>query len=607
MATPQEKQFAIDTLKKAAANGAEFSPESQRKIIDKYGIDVWTEAFTSPDARPKSGYGPGQAAIRGIDQGVTAGFGDEGYGVLYGAIPAAVKGIYDVATGPNKLKDLPDVVKKGYIAERNINRDMDKASKTAFPYQYGAGEIGGSVAGSLPFMLTGPAGALAKAGASVAPKLIPAIGRGVVGGASMGAAQGAGYSEGDATDTIGGVAKGAAVGAGLGAAVPAIGAAGRGLTEAGGKGLKALVGQTLGGVSPEMIAKRVALGREAVESAPRIDDLTMRFLGDLGTAGDVASAARGRAVGSLAGSGETVSLQELLASINPAIVNLEKTATKGTAERVTRTLRRELEKEFSPNALQTGEQIPIERLQPIIDFIGKSAEYGKPLHGATGWTPKAAREARRGVSNFAKAIDADYGKSMEQSAENMDILNMAKGIAKTPEQARSMLKSVGRTVGGENERLATLDGKPVKVSDILRTLGEETGTDYLSLAERAAVRDAFNAGAERTGVSMGIGGGLGAGAGLGAGYLGEQAGLPSWAKVPLALGGAALGTAGRSYYGPRMAAGALDAMSAIDKNATLQAILSGLGRASDTGIDVAGTAGRTAAMSPESKRKGPNK
>lgn len=128
-----------------------------------------------------------EAAGRGALQGATFGFGDEAIGGVTGAL--------DALSGPETFGD-------AYRRNRDESRASNALSKEAHPYAYGAGQVGGGLAGALA---TGGTGA----GAGLLGRL------GI--GAALGAANGLGSSEADLTKgEVGQAAKDTALGGAVG-------------------------------------------------------------------------------------------------------------------------------------------------------------------------------------------------------------------------------------------------------------------------------------------------------------------------------------------------------------------------------------------------------
>lgn len=171
-----------------------------------------------PEGPPRAPVGMMQSAIRGINQGVTANFGDElsglqaasglpagGFGVIPGAIRAGVGAArmgFDYLTGNTGAQD-------AYTARLDAEREANRQAQQQNPGSYLAGNVAGSVAIPVGGML----------GAATVPAR---IGRGAAVGAGFGGVSGAG--EGDEfADRAGRAAVGAGVGGAIGgAAVPVV-------------------------------------------------------------------------------------------------------------------------------------------------------------------------------------------------------------------------------------------------------------------------------------------------------------------------------------------------------------------------------------------------
>lgn len=150
----------------------------------------------------------GDSALRGAAQGVSFGFADEGAGALEAA--------KDIAFGDKKLGDFKDL----YDQHRDESRVIyDKAEKDN-PVAYGAGSVAGAVGSAF---IPGLGWANAAKGATLAGRLGTA--------ALAGGVAGAGSSKADPTKSPDGL-KNFLTDSAIGGAV---GAAGQGLGEAGGK------------------------------------------------------------------------------------------------------------------------------------------------------------------------------------------------------------------------------------------------------------------------------------------------------------------------------------------------------------------------------------
>lgn len=151
------------------------------------------------------------AALQGVGQGFTGGWGDE--------LMAGIK------TGFGHLGD--------YSAELENQRSGLRAAQEAHPWAYAAGEIGGS----LPTMMV-PGVAAARAVPAIAR--LPGVVRSVVGGATQGAVYGAGTAEGGFSDRMTGAAVGAGVGMAAGAAAVPVGRAAGAAVKAVGRAIPGL-------------------------------------------------------------------------------------------------------------------------------------------------------------------------------------------------------------------------------------------------------------------------------------------------------------------------------------------------------------------------------
>lgn len=168
----------------------------------------------TPAASAKPDAGSGDAARRGLMQGVLAGWNDELAGLTEagGGDPTLKNDTYGIdklVMGLAKYWFGDKEAQKKYDEVVGRERAADKAAKEAHPYLYGGSEIGGA-------LLTAPAiGGGAAQGVNLGSRIL----QGARGGAIYGGVSGAGEGEG-----LAGKAAGAAIGTGaggvLGAAAP---------------------------------------------------------------------------------------------------------------------------------------------------------------------------------------------------------------------------------------------------------------------------------------------------------------------------------------------------------------------------------------------------
>jgi hypothetical protein len=168
-----------------------------------------------------------EAAMRGAASGLTAGFHDELAGLSdasgFGNLPLYAGGFAAPVVGAARIGIEHilggDEAQKAYQAGRDRMRALQAAAQEQHPIAYGAGAVGGAVAG-LPFM---PEATIAKGGGLVARTL----NMGATGGL-YGALFGAGAGEGT-QDTVNQATNGALIGAAGGAvASPVVAAIGKG-------------------------------------------------------------------------------------------------------------------------------------------------------------------------------------------------------------------------------------------------------------------------------------------------------------------------------------------------------------------------------------------
>jgi hypothetical protein len=183
---------------------------------------------------------------------------------------------------------------------------------------------------------------------------------------------------------------------------------------------------------------------------------------------------------------------------------------------------------------------------------------------------------------------------MERSSKQMDLINDSSMLGQSPESVKRMLMNAG---AGREKLLKGKGGvtDATPLSELMDVLKERTGSNYPEMAQLSSAKAAFNRGAELTGLSgaVGLGGG-----GAVSGLL-TAAGIdPATAMAAGGISAAGL-TALRAYYGPKIAAQILDAMS------TAQPITQAIGREMAAKGPLAGQglsgAVRTEVQSPEPK------
>lgn len=180
------------------------------------------QKYAQPTLAPETTEEPGmlESGLRGVEQGLTLGFGDE--------INAALSTLLDTMSGRNKDLSIID----DYTKQRDESRAAFKAAEEAHPYISGAGNIAGGLA---PALLTAGV-SLPAQGLAGAAKL--GIGYGALGGLGM--------SEADLTKgDLAGAGKDVALGSALGGL---LGAGAHGAVDALGSTLKK-AGGTLGGAA----------------------------------------------------------------------------------------------------------------------------------------------------------------------------------------------------------------------------------------------------------------------------------------------------------------------------------------------------------------------
>lgn len=159
------------------------------------------------------------ASVQSSADLVSAGFGDELFGVLASPLELGI-GAY---SGEDEGKGIIERIGDAYARGRDKSRGLTEEAREQHPVASTVGAIGGGLAMS-PRLVARLAGTTA-AGAGTAAR----IGAGVREGAVMGGAYGAGSGEG-LEDSVKDAVAGAATGAVIGGAIPAISGAVRGAT-----------------------------------------------------------------------------------------------------------------------------------------------------------------------------------------------------------------------------------------------------------------------------------------------------------------------------------------------------------------------------------------
>jgi hypothetical protein len=191
-------------------SGRRLKIEADTPEIAMQGAKEWSASNEGGGAKD-SGMGALAASNRGVEQGLTLGFGDELMAGAMAPVEAVVGGIQGKGFG------LGDAYNRNLERERAMLRDARENS----PMATGIGEIAGG-------LMTG--GGLAKGGATLVGRtagkgLMTRAAAGMGEGAAYGAAYGFGGGEGGAENRLKSAAQGAAVGGTIGGAIPVVGAA----------------------------------------------------------------------------------------------------------------------------------------------------------------------------------------------------------------------------------------------------------------------------------------------------------------------------------------------------------------------------------------------
>lgn len=191
-------------------SGRRLKIEADTPEIAMQGAQEWSAANEGDKQPEKRTVGALEASNRGVEQGLTFGFGDELMAGAMAPVEAVVGGLQGKGFG------LGDAYNRNLERERAMLQQARKDS----PIASAVGEIGGG-------LMTG--GGLAKSGATLIGRTAgkPLLTRALAGageGATYGAAYGFGSGEGGAGERLKGAGQGAAVGATIGGAIPVVGA-----------------------------------------------------------------------------------------------------------------------------------------------------------------------------------------------------------------------------------------------------------------------------------------------------------------------------------------------------------------------------------------------
>ncbi|MCA1298040.1 hypothetical protein [Stappia indica] len=257
-------------------SGRRLKIEADTPEIAMQGAQEWSAANEGDKQPGKRTVGALEASNRGVEQGLTFGFGDELMAGAMAPVEAVVGGLQGKGFG------------LGDAYNRNLEREraMLQQAREDSPIASAIGEIGGG-------LMTG--GGLAKSGATLIGRtagkgLATRAGAGMLEGAGYGAAYGFGSGEGGAGERLKSAGQGAAVGGAVGGAIPVVGAAAkkvlspvarkignrfnpRGAEQQ--RGIDRVLKEAKGaGLTPDDLVQGVRDGRTVGQMDPNLSDLT---------------------------------------------------------------------------------------------------------------------------------------------------------------------------------------------------------------------------------------------------------------------------------------------------------------------------------------------
>ena len=518
---------------------------------------------TAPVAAKPEGIDVGgiaDSAMRGVAQGSTFGFADEG--------AAALGGLKDYIAGKLGLRgdvSLPDA----YHTYRDAIRNADAAAEAAHPRVYLGGELGGGLAGAfVPGLdLLAP---------SKGAGLIEAVGK----GAAMGALGGAGNAQ-EITDVPGAMARGAGTGAAVGGAVNV---GGKVLSAVGDAVTPARIGSVLLN-APESALQRYIDNPAAVNAArPRAELVQDEFLPRLQQLQNEVTGGSAASRATLAAEGQTVpgsAIADILDAKKAQLLTrsegvmddprfmaavkwLDETADKYRPEVVPAPVN----PDGSPMVISGPDgnpmavpphviekQLSTNRIKDLLQNLDNQTEYEVSPGRFSRVADSVRQDVRSQVDSLLKGNSPAYTAQMKDVAADAALLDDVSGLAKTPQTFDNLLKRTQR-------------GSTPQLMSTLQAFDTRTGGGLLEELENSAVKDALARGAINgsrnvnlyRNFSESVGDALG-------GPLGRLAG-----KGIGALGGATV-----DKYGPAMARDFIDhaaaAQAAIDASPAAQAAI----------------------------------
>ncbi len=468
------------------------------------------------------------AAMRGVAQGSTFGFGDEAYGLL-GAI----------VNPTNSDKGFSD----RYHEARDYARGRDAQAHDEHPAIYNTGLIGGGIATG--FVPGASALNLGKGAGAV-----EAIGK----GAAMGGLAGAGNAK-EITDVPGDVASGLLVGGITGGAIHG---AGKVVGAVADKLKPASVGSVLLN-APEGALQRYIDNPEAVNAArSRAEIVQDEFIPRLeGLKKDVIEgSAASRAI--LANEAHTVPgshIADILDQKAQSIIDRSEGVMDDPSKVAAVKWLQDLSSKYRPPPPEGGVgpvrelTLSTNRVKDLLQTIDQTTEYSTGPGEFSRIDDLIKQDIRAKTDDILKSSSAAYAQQMKHVHEDTMILKEVAELAKSPQGFDNLMKRTQR-------------GTAPHLLDAIRSFDERTGGGLLQELENSAAKDALAKGAMNGSRNVNFQGKMGE-------TIGEAIGGLPGKLVGKAVG--YLGGATADKYGPAMAKGLVDNAASLQANPAIQA------------------------------------
>lgn len=410
-----------------------------------------------------------ESTALGAIQGGTAGFADEGEGVLRAG--------KEIIFGDAKFENAPGL----YRERRDAARARYEKARQDNPTAYTIGEVGGTIATTAI-----PAGGLIKGAGRLGKILKSKAGTASV----LGAAGGLGLSDADLTKgEMGRAAEDTAWGAGVGLGM-------HGLTSALGGMVKKLTpteaAKKLSNVflnTPEELTETYIQNPQGVLNAPRRFELANKYEDTLeGLKKEVVEGSKAsREI--LKAEGKTFSGDDLAAIYTNKADELENAAegvmTDPQKIAAVKFLRDTAEK-FKGGVDADGNPLPkvlsTNRIKDELQTLDRMTDYdiGKGQFGRI--DDQVKKDVRSSIDQSLKGQSPAYAKQMEGVAKDSKLLDEASNIAKSPQGLASAFRKLetDQYGGGQMPR------------EVLKQLDERMGTTFVDDAKMAMTREAFD-------------------------------------------------------------------------------------------------------------------